>query len=210
MKKIGEGFYYSVFDLGNGRVAKKLNSHKIMYQKLMRWYGTTRFRKIKRALGYPYYVYQARKSLALSPLVAKINPEIFGNPTFSNRYEYEQDKAIVLEEYFRAHSLAENKKIFDQYIILFKKLWSFGYSDTVFNFTINNGVSSKTGELIFIDFNEFTRSKQAIITDIESKKWLQQSTLTCLEAGSLKEYIVAKIETEITVTELEKRWKVSE
>ncbi len=206
MQKIGEGFYYQVYDLGNGRVLKKVNSHSVMLKKLLLWYGVTPWKKVRQVFVYPYTFYCIRQSLKLSARIARYNPDITGNPVFGPRYEYEQDKAEILEEYFEKHSLDQNKRIFDQFILLLKHLWTQAFADTVYNCTINNGISIKTGQLIYIDFNECTTRKERIINDIKSQKWCTQSSLLHMPPGELKDYILEKMESEITIPELERLW----
>jgi hypothetical protein len=51
-------------------------------------------------------------------------------------------------------------------------MWSYGFSDVVFNMTVNSG-KNKQGEIVQIDFNEITFDKKDVIRHIERKYWAQ-------------------------------------
>jgi hypothetical protein len=206
MLKIGQGFYYDVYDLGNGRVLKTQTGTMVRLRKLLKWYGKTWIKKIGVIISFPLKLPGAHRSLALSVATSTKHPELFGNPVFKEHFAYEQDKAIVLGDYFAAHSLDENKAMFDQYPKLLHRLWALGVSDTVFNFTINTGISLKTNELICIDFNEFTKSKEKVRECIRKRKWLTQASLRDMAPGPLKDSIIAKMAQEIIEEKLDASW----
>ena len=208
MRKIGEGYYYHVYDLGNGRVMKKQTSHITRVKKLFVWHAKTWFDKVRIILEYPFLIWQEYRSPILSQKISALDPELFGNPLFVDKSEYEQDKALVLADYFTIHTLAENQVRFDEYCRLLHKLWRCSVSDAVYNFTINTGISLCTNQLICIDFNEFTRSKEKVKEYIHNEKWRTQPSLRDMPAGELKSYILSKMAQEITLENLEKYWKV--
>jgi hypothetical protein len=206
MMKIGQGFYYDVYDLGNGRVLKTQTGTMVRLRKLLKWYGKTWIKKVVVLISFPAKLPGMHRSLALSVATSARHPELFGNPTFKDRFAYEQDKATTLGDFFAAHSLDENKAAFDRYPELLHRLWTLGVSDTVFNFTINTGISLKTGALICIDFNEFTQSKDKVMECIKRKKWLTQASLRDMQTGPLKDAIIAKMAQEITEERLDALW----
>ncbi len=206
MHRIGQGYYYDVYDLENGRVLKKRTGHLTRLKKLLDWRGKTFLGKARIFLMYPWYAYEARRSLSRSIKTSALNPEIFGAPVFSDKFEYEQDKAIPLEAYFENHTFVENKARFDEYLGLLFLLWSHGWSDTVFNFTINSGISLKSGKLILLDFNEFADSKETIAADIKKEKWRSQAALRDMPSGELKDYILSKMKEKITLENLDRFW----
>lgn len=206
MHQIGQGYYYNVYDLENGRVFKKRTSHLVRIKKLLKWYGKTLLKIVGILFLYPKHARAAHHSLIRSVKTSKLNLAIFGNPIFKTRFEYEQDKAIPLEDYFKNHTLDENKVRFDEYPLLLHALWKYGISDIVFNFTLNNGVSLKTNKLIYIDFNEFTDSKEKIREFIKTEKWCTQASLRDMPDGELKQHIILKMKEEITEDKLEQFW----
>jgi hypothetical protein len=206
MNKIGQGYYYNVYDLGNGRVLKKRTDHRTRLKKLFAWYGKTPLAKMRIFLAYPRDLWDARRELKRSVKTSTLDPEIFGNPVFKKRFEYEQDKTVLLGEYFENHTLAENKVRFNEYPHLLHILWTCGLSDTVFNFTKNNGVSARTHKLIFVDFNEFEKSKEKVAGCIKNHKWQTQASLRDMPESELKDYILSKMMEEITLQNLDRFW----
>ncbi|MBX4189099.1 hypothetical protein KW785_00705 [Candidatus Parcubacteria bacterium] len=206
MQQIGQGYYYTVYDLLNGRVLKRVTGHRHRLKKLLAWYGKTRSARLRIIAFYPRQILKDRRSLRLSAKTYEINPEIFGNPKFLNQLEYEQDKAITLEDYFESHTFEENKLAFNDYPNLVKILWVHGLSDTVFNFTRNTGISLQTNKLLYIDFNEFSQKKDKVRRCIETKKWRTQKSLRDMQEGELKDYIIKRIEAELTLEKLEELW----
>ena len=206
MNQIGQGYYYNVYDLGNGRVLKTRTRHRTRLKKLFEWYGKTPLTKMHIFFSYPKYAWDARRELKRSVKASTLDPEIFGNPVFKNRYDYEQDRTVLLGEYFKNHTLAENKVRFNEYPHLLHILWRSGFSDVVFNFTKNNGVSDRTDKLVFVDFNEFEQSKEKVAECIKTHKWQTQASLREMPESKLKDYILSKMMEEITLLNLDRFW----
>ncbi len=209
MKKIGEGFYYKVYDLGNGRVLKKETSYLSRMAKLIAWGAITGI-ETKDMLSRKKLSKKFEASLTKSKeTLGRIPNELLGNPVFKGGYEYEQDRATILEKLIGKISNEEFLELMKKYINFQKTLWSYGLSDTVFNFTINAGVSAKTGGLICIDFNEFSDSKEKVTKCIEKKKWITQKSLRDFpkKHKDLKEKIIDLFDQEFTMEELNKVWK---
>ena len=106
MNKIGQGYYYNVYDLGNGRVLKSQTNHLARIGKLLKWRGKTLLAKIRVLFAYPSQTRYDHRTITLSVETSTLNPEMFGNPIWVNGFEYEQDKAWLLEDYFRDHTFA--------------------------------------------------------------------------------------------------------
>jgi hypothetical protein len=209
MERLGQGYYYAVYSRGGDRVVKKRTKHAFRMRKLLQWYGKTPLQKVKIILRYPLHARNATQAIESSHKIYPWNPELFGNPRFINRFEYEQDEAIPLERYFQTHNLEENQKRFDEYLPILFFLWTQGVSDTVFNFTIDTGISLRTNKLICLDFVEFSRSKEKVIGCIEREKWVTQKSLRDMERGELRDYIIGKMKQEATLENLEKFWNSS-
>jgi len=69
-----------------------------------------------------------------------VNLEILGNPKIKGN-TIQQDKAIVLKEKLLKSKNPE--KYLKQSVELILKCWKYGFSEKVFNITINNGVNKK-------------------------------------------------------------------
>jgi hypothetical protein len=108
MKKIGEGWQYSVYDLGNGKVLKKLNSV------FRRFYFISKVilpRQIKRAYKIPNYVRAMKvKAQESFDILSRTNLDssLIGNVVFKNGLDYEQDKVESLEDYLKRVNLEES------------------------------------------------------------------------------------------------------
>jgi len=209
MKKIGEGFYYNVYDLGNGRVVKRRTSWISRVRKVIAWRKRAG-RKLFEAINPLSDKKRFYQSIQVSKEVLELlNPKLLGNPSFVNFLEYEQDKAIIVKDLVHNQNDEEFIRRIKEYVLLAKKLWSIGFGDTVFNFTINNGVSEKTGQLIWVDFNDFTKSKETMAYCIKAKKWETQASLRYFpkERSALKDRIIKLFEKEFTIPELQRIWK---
>ena len=207
MNKIGQGYYYDVYDLGNGPVLKTRTNHRTRLKTLFDWYGKTRRSKMRIFFTYPRYAWDARRELKRSVRTSTLDPEIFGNPVFRNRFDYEQDVTLPLGKYFESRTLAENKLRFNEYPCLVHILWTCGFSDTVFNFTKNNGISPRTDRLVFVDFNELEQSKEKVADCIKNRKWQTQASLRNMPESELKEHILSRMMEQITLKNLDRFWR---
>lgn len=202
MKKIGYGLQYNVYDLGNDRVLKIETSTFNKTITLLRW-GTFNPKSIKAQ------IYAADRILSNSIAGLKssdnLDLSLIGNSVFRKDNNYEQDKVTSLKDYFSSHSLKENKATVDAWIESIFSLWKFKIADTVFNFTINNGVDNK-GNNILIDLGELTFSKDEVERNIQEKKWLKQWSLKQIKDDSFKEYIVNRLAERLTLSNLETYW----
>jgi len=206
LQRIGQGYYYNVCDLENGRVLKTQTSHATRIQKLLSWRGKTFSEKIRIPFTYPLYVRDAEQSLIRSIETSQRNQEMFGNPRFGDAFSYEQDRAVPLEVYFRENRLEANLQRFDEYLRLLQTLWTYGLSDTVFNFTINNGVSLRTDRVIYLDFNEYTESREVITECIKTEKWFTQAALRDMPPSPLRSQIILRMREEITLEKFNVLW----
>lgn len=195
-----------MYDLDNGRVLKKRYSGFSQYRKI--------FLEITR--GKPAFIkaYTEQKRVQLAEresrkyvqsILHHIDSSFLGSPDFKNGGDYEQDKVSPLREILKKGNDNENKKLLGVYATLTKKLWGYGFADTVFNFTVNNGVYDN-GKMIQLDFGEITTDKEKVKEMIVKKRWLQSSSYKRLHSEELKQYYAELMESELTETELEKLW----
>jgi hypothetical protein len=207
MKFIDAGYQYNVYDLGNGRVLKKKCSTFRTFHQMFRVYrghGLSQFLAFKKSLAF------LKKSKDVTFEVKRRLPQLphnlLGNPVFKKGINYEQDKVEIVEKYLNSHSLEENKLLIDKYIQLIQLLWGYGIHDAIYKIRANYGVNSQN-EIILIDFNEVTFSKDEVLESIRNKDWLRSRWYARLEEGELKSYYTASMDTEITEENFNLHWQ---
>ena len=208
MKQISSGWQYRVYDLGNGRVRK-------IERSLLDSFYCVFFTESSKFYHRPMKSFQEARRLGrenlktinrLKEILSVIPPQLFGNIKFLGGADYEQDLACPLGEYFRDHSPDENKKAIAGYVELVLKLWRYGCSDTIFNFTLNSAIDSNN-RVIQIDIRELAFDKEAVINDIKTKKWLMQASHSFLEDLELKKFFREEMDRFATLENLDNNWK---
>ncbi len=191
------GYTYTVYDIGGDRVLKKLKP--AFLQRLLHLSsGNSK-----------QYIEQHR---AQSRLLAEAcrDKKLIGNPLYESDGSYTQDRCVVIDEYILAHTLKENTKCIDLFIECIFETWKNGFSDIIFNFTRNNGLSQE-GKVVLFDFNEVTFDKNEVLALIESKRWLTSYSFTKdLHAGALKDYYAQAMAKAMTRENLDRYWKDNE
>ncbi len=104
---------------------------------------------------------------------------LLGNPVFINALEYKQDKCVILKNSISTMSESEFKRWIDEYLEVIRVTWSCGFSDLIFNFTVNTG-RDKNGRLVQVDFNEISFDKKLVIQQIQKKYWIHNYSYTSL------------------------------
>ena len=133
----------------------------------------------------------------------KINLEILGNPSIIED-KIEQDRVVLLGEVLR--NSKNPCKYVDEFIKLIFKCWRNGFSERVYNLTINNGLNEE-GEVILIDFGEITSDKEKAVEAIKEKRWLKSWSYKKDLPRNIKEYYAGQMEKHITLKNLNKYWK---
>lgn len=202
MKKIGEGYYYNVFEVNTDIVIKTIKSKLrififIFFANKFNIPNTTKeYKTVISSIPKLKGIYSKVLSLIL-------DKSIIGNPEFVNDTGYKQNRVMVLRDINNLNK-QEFIKVINDYTILLKRLWSFGVSDSVFNFSINCGYD-KNDELVLIDFNEITFEKDKVHNQIVNKVWLQR--VSYLRLTEEKQKLFNDIfNKEITLESLEKYW----
>lgn len=208
MKKVGEGYYYAVYELSPTRVVKKQTSSKSKLVKLIAWYGYNPLSLSRKILQLEQ---SALKSIELSRRLSGI-PELkalLGNPIFMNDYDYEQDRATPLEIILNSKGEREFLTCVQEYIDAHILLWKFGYGDVVYNFTLNAGVSVVTEKVILLDFNELSQNKEKIVKDIETRKWVTQASMRSLKKShpGLYAKVGGLLESAFSLDNLDTHWR---
>lgn len=204
MKKIGEGWYYDVFDLENDRVLKKrkdFTSIAAKFDKAFFLRGIYKWFK-----GYNYAVKCAWATGRMKERIKKSFElaKILGNPVFVSDTNYEQDKVRIIADSLSG-ILEEDKKIIDSYIKSIFVCWENAFSDRIYNFSINNGYNS-WNDLILIDFNEVTFLKNEVLKDILEKRWEKSWSAKQIDQ-KLQNYYFEQMALQITPEALNKYWR---
>jgi hypothetical protein len=202
MKKIGEGYYYNVFEVNTDTVLKTVKT-KLRIFLFIFFANKFNISNTKQEYNKVLTLTPRLKTVYRKILKTISDKSLIGNPLFINEIDYKQDRVRELRN---VNDLNERDfvKVIGDYINLLKKLWSFGVSDSVFNFSINCGYNKKN-ELVLIDFNEITFDKSEVGDQIINKVWLQRSSYMRLTKE--KQQLFNKIfNREITLENLEKYW----
>lgn len=202
---IGDGLEYTIYDLGNGRVLKRPKTPEEQRAKLISW-GIVDEGEIEAKLREMDMLSHRSVEKTRSLLEDnKLSASLLGNPIFGPGLEYSQDKSTALHEYINSHSLEENKNEVEKYISLTHQLWKSGMADTIFNFTVNNGVS-KDGSSVHLDIGEFVFEKSEIAEFIKKKIWLEKYSYTQLKDSVLQEFVAQKFDEAFTLEKLDELW----
>ena len=205
MKLIGKGLQYRVYDIGGGRVRKFETSYTQKFLTLFVWYFATKdIFRIPEDIRDSFQI--TNNSISWLKQHMDIIPNaILGNVKYLEGNDYEQDKVQPLIEYFNSHSDEENIQIMEAYASLILLCWGRGFSDIVFNYLVNAGVSN-TGAVVLIDIGEISHNKDEVKKIVAEKKWLTQSSYSQFTKKSLKPAIKEIFDKKFTIETLEKNW----
>src|SRR5688500_8616887 len=128
MKKFGEGWQYTAYDLGNGRV-RKIHSSKIeqflfIHHEAKNKHQPHSFIDVISEIR----VVNRREIEAntyVKKIISRIGADTFGNPVFLNSRDYEQDKAVTLGDALEHMPLEEAKRLLDGYPRLIHRMWQY-------------------------------------------------------------------------------------
>jgi len=200
-KLIGKGLQYVVYEKNKCRVLKIPTTRRQKISMLKSW-GVDAAGQKKKALEAERLTRQSVKGL--KKIIGRIDPGLVGNPVFFG-LSYEQDKIVSLGDYIARHSFKKNKKIVAAYVKSVIATWRYGFSDTVFNFTINNGIA-KDGRVILTDLGELTFSKATMKRLVRKKSWLDHWSYRNLGDEKLKDYFKKVMDAKINATTFKKNW----
>lgn len=203
MKKIAGGYYYNVYDLGNGRVLKTQKNKLQIFIFILLCNKLNIKNTIKEFIGVIGSLYKVR-SLYQSIFDTGIKEMALGNPMLLDGINYEQDKVLMIKDKIKNISDGDFRMIVSDYINLIKKLWSFGLNESIYNFTLNNGYD-RNNEIVLVDFNEMTFNVDDVEKDIKSKIWLKKSSYLRLDLEK-KKIFRDLMNKEITEESLKNYW----
>jgi hypothetical protein len=172
MEAFGQGWQYTVFDLGNGRVLKQRNSNSTLLRVLLRECFSFPF------IHNPFWLLprqyrDARKNaLASIPKITEntLEPWMLGNPVVHPDGSYEQDKVVTMRELLRIASPAEGEQLIDQFVAFNKTLVERHLIDRYFDIGPNFG-RDVHGRIVLIDLGELYSDPAAIKKQIDERVW---------------------------------------
>ena len=195
MKKIGEGWQYDIYDLGNNRVLKKFHSLPKSYWVIIK--NTFPFQNdpIWKIPSYSRSV--KRKAIESFDILKRhdIPQTWIGNPKFLTRLDFEQDKCEPLHEVFGNSDTATIKRLIDQFVYFNKDLFGRGVIDKGFNITKNYGLS-KDGKMVLMDIGELFDTPQMIRQQLKDKAWDKPYVAGCIKDREAREYFIARMDKE--------------
>jgi hypothetical protein len=202
MKKIGEGYYYDVFERDSRTVVKRIKNKITIFLFILCANGLN-VRNALREYGRVIRSIPNLKNEYAKILDLIADRTIIGNPRFINDTDYIQDKTVGLKN---INELGEEDfdTVICDYVDLLKHLWTYEISDSTFNFSINCGYN-KDHELILFDFNEMTYNRDAVRDQIKNKRWLKKASYLGLTKEKQKRSNEI-FNREVTGENLERYW----
>lgn len=210
MIKIDSGLQYHVFDIKNGRVRKTQTSFLHKLRTIHFYDGKYDF--FKNPINNVRFAFGTKRTLrhsldGLRDNLEYIDTSLLGNPRLLRNYSYEQDRVRVFGEVLQStENLTDKKRLIDKYIENVLTCWGYGFSDSVFNFTINNGVT-REGNVILLDLGEMTWRKGKVTSLLEGRELERQWSIRNLEDEELKNYVKIETRDKFTISNLNKLWK---
>ncbi|HAQ03093.1 TPA: hypothetical protein DEP30_03750 [Candidatus Nomurabacteria bacterium] len=193
MKKIGQGWQYTTYDLENGRVFKKFHSWTKAYFVILR--DIFPFDKDS-LFEIPSFIKDVKRKADESFEIMKrvnIPQEWMANPRFINKYDFEQDKVSPLHEVFESSNTEEAKKIIDLFIEFNLKLLNLGVIDKGFNITKNYGLDND-GQIVLIDIGELFDNKELINQQLKDRGWTHSYVGGCIQDKEAREYFISEMD----------------
>ncbi|MFB6246112.1 MAG: hypothetical protein ABEI74_00785 [Candidatus Pacearchaeota archaeon] len=202
MKKIGAGLQFNVYDLGNGRVMKTPRSTFQMYLTNFLWEPHLIFapgvlkKRVQKA--------KEDRRFALKYFREKEERGKLGNLCIKNGVAF-QDKLNTVRNVLRRNP-ESYRKVVDKYLELVFSCWRLGFSDKIYNFTVNCGFDSK-GNILLMDFGEITTEKENVEDSIKNKRWAKSDCYRKRLGRKAKKYYFRKMSKYLTKENLDKYWR---
>jgi hypothetical protein len=192
MKKIGRGWQYTTYDLGNGRVLKKFNTRLEAYIHMFKECFPFKEDPIWK---FPRY-YRGCRETAYDSIKKLQNPVLenwmMGNPKFLNELDYEQDKLAPLHDVLNTSNEVESKKIIDSFVEFTREMIKRSIIDKSFNISKNFALDNK-GRIVLMDLGELYSSKAAIEKQISDRTWAKDYIANDI-SKALRDYFVEQMD----------------
>lgn len=193
MKKLGEGWQYTVYDLGNGRVLKNYNSRLRTCWIILKDIIPGELSGLFRIPDYiPDLRRKAQKSFEILER-RRLPADWVAHPLLLPNLAYEQDKVTPLLEIFERSSLEEGKQIIDLFIVFTHRLIEHGVIDKFFNITKNFG-QDRFGNIVLIDLGELEDVPAKILKHRRERVWAVPYKLKWIRHKELRRYFVEQMD----------------
>lgn len=206
--QLSAGLQFRVFRReGEGdRVVKLSTGLPYKLAVLTRWRKPKSLRAARRVLEEAIAAHVAtRVSLeTLARMVDQIDTRIIGRARILNSSSYEQDLVVPLSQVLPTLSKDEQEDMLTLYAGHVIETWTFGFSDTVFNFLDNCGMSAE--QVMLLDIGELTFSKQEVAELVRAKHWLRKESFARLPNAALKAHFRATMDAHLTLDSLDRSW----
>jgi hypothetical protein len=203
MKKIAQGLQFNIYLRDDNKIIKIPTSNIQILFKLLSWNPFFLFKPILFKKTIRKTISDRKESIENIQKI-KLNKKILANPIFKIK-EIEQDKVKVLGKYLKK-DFNEAKKYIDKYIDLTFESWSYGFSDKIFNLTINSGID-KFNNVVLIDFGELTFKKKDVATAIKNIRWEKSWSFKRDLNKEIKKYYKNRMKEKLTLSNLDRFWK---
>ena len=207
MRKISSGAKAKVYDNGN-TVWKIPQSVGAAQWQFLKWgYLLDSRSRAKNA------VFELQESIQGVQAVLSRRPDIaptLANPRFHDGGVVVQDKVEVLGSRLHTASQKHARYLIDQYSDLHLLHCNAGFADTVFNFTVNNGVDDDD-QVVLIDFGEVTFSRDVAVDMAVNTRWKRAASFL-IPIGDyslpppLKKYYQKRMEDVVTAESVGSAW----
>jgi len=187
-KILGQGWQYTVYDLGNGRVYKRFNSVWQMFPVIWKERKQVFWR-------IPWYVKEMKNNAIKSfDYLDNINidKKLLGDFERRQGLDYEQDKALSIKEYLKDVSEDETRRVVDKFIGLVKIFWEIGFIDKAMKVGKNFGVN-KNGEVVLIDLGEIWYKDESIKQRLKKRIWAGRDNMDGLPE-KVRPYYIKKMD----------------
>jgi len=198
MKKIGQGWQYTVYDLENGKVLKKFHSwakaYVVIFKEIFPFNDDSFFE-------IPSFIKDMKIKVDDSLRIIKtknIPKEWMANPKFVNKYDFEQDKVIPLHDIFEKLNTEESKGIINQFVDFNKKFLEIGVIDKSFNITKNYGINL-TGDIVLIDIGELYDDKELIAKQFKNRVWDKSYVSGCIKDEEVQKYFIQQMDKNFVI-----------
>lgn len=204
MKKVGEGYCYNVYDLGNGRVLKKQKG----FLRMVLFIVFANRGDIKNSLKEIRALFDAIRNMRVlyEELFSHLSDRgLLGDPTLLEGINYTQN-VVTTPEHLSVKTMSRDRfeKLIQDYVTLIETCWGYGFADVVYNFTINNGYTHD-GKFILIDFNEITFDKERVRKDLVNKVWLSRYSYNNLDSEK-QDILKGVLGSHLKISVLEETW----
>jgi hypothetical protein len=207
LPRLGSGWQYNVYDVGDGRVLKVPISREGRVQLALAIHRNDPTFSPERAAAWAEAVdgVTRRSYRLLEESLPHLDGRLLGNPTLLGHAIYEQDKLRTIIDYLRHHPFAEGAAIIDRYVETTLALWQWGISDVVFNFAINSGID-RDGNVALCDLGELTASQGWVRRMVADQAWLRRWSYQALPSDELRAYVRRTLGEQLTPARVEVTW----